>query len=189
MSKVEISGKLFERIALGDKVAFEELYYKTYKQVYAFLLSLTMNAEDAKDLMQETYIKVYGSCHLYRDQGTPVAWIIKISKNLFLMKVRKKSEQMTSPDENIEDMVATLGGIENLESRMWLNQLFQVVSKEERHIIVMHVVVGMKHREIAKEMDMPLGTVLSKYNRGIRKLRNSVDNSLEDSGKEVVANE
>lgn len=185
MSNTEISKELFERVALGDEAAFEELYYKSYKQVYAFLLSLTMNAEDAKDLLQETYIKIHSSCHMYRDQGTPIAWMIKISRNLFLMKVRKKSEQMTSCSDHIEKMSVTLGGIEDLETRMWLKQLFRVLNDEERQIIVMHVVTGMKHREIADQMNKPLGTVLSKYNRGLRKLKKSV----EKSGKEDLTNE
>ena len=79
----------------------------------------------------------------------------------------------------------TLGGIEDLETRMWLKQLFRVLNDEERQIIVMHVVTGMKHREIADQMNKPLGTVLSKYNRGLRKLKKSV----EKSGKEDLINE
>ena len=79
----------------------------------------------------------------------------------------------------------TLGGIEDLETRMWLKQLFRVLNDEERQTIVMQVVTGMKHREIADQMNKPLGTVLSKYNRGLRKLKKSVGKS----GQEDLTNE
>ena len=180
MAKIDISKTIFERIARGDELAFAELYNKTHSAVYAFLLSLTHNPEDAKDLLQETYIKLHKSCHMYHDQGTPMAWIMKISKNLFLMKVRKKSEKVTDITDDMDSLKATLGGIEDVETRMWIEQLFTSMSDEERNIIIMHVVMGLKHREIADELGMPIGTVLSKYNRGIKKLQRLADESNEE---------
>ena len=85
MNHVLIPPDLLPKIAKGDKAAFEQLYQLTYKPVFSFLLSLTMNQDDAKDLLQETFLRVYGSAHLYR-QGNPMAWIMKIGKNLFLME-------------------------------------------------------------------------------------------------------
>ena len=59
----------------------------------------------------------------------------------------------------------------NVENRMVLEKMFEVLSLEDRNIIIMHDVSGLKHREIADMMDMPLGTVITRYNRGIRKLQ------------------
>ena len=64
--KVYIDERLFERILGGEQDAFRELYEITYKPLYAFLLSHTLNSEDAQDLLQDTYIQVYKNCHLYR---------------------------------------------------------------------------------------------------------------------------
>ena len=81
--KVYIDKNLFEQIRLGDQDAFRELYELTYTPLYAFLLSYTMNQEDAQDLLQDTFIKIFKNCHLYREQGNPMAWMMKIAKNLF----------------------------------------------------------------------------------------------------------
>ena len=54
----------------------------------------------------------------------------------------------------------------------FLSYLFSNVTEEERTIVILHVVGGLKHHEIAKMMDIPLGTVLSKYKRTINKLKN-----------------
>ena len=91
--KVYIDKKLFERICQSDQDAFRELYELAYSPLYAFLLSYTLNAEDAKDLLQDTFIQVLNNCHLYREQGNPMAWMMTIAKNLFLMKCRKERMQ------------------------------------------------------------------------------------------------
>ena len=87
--KVYIDERLFERIRQGEQDAFRELYEVSYRPLYAFLLSHTMNSEDAQDLLQDTYIQIYNNSHMYKEQGNPMAWMMKIAKNLFLMKCRK----------------------------------------------------------------------------------------------------
>lgn len=167
--KVQIDASIFRRIQQGEQEAFRELYDVTYKPLYAFLLSYTLNKEDAQDLLQDTYVQVYKNCHLYREQGNPMAWMMKIAKNLFLMKCRKEREA----DISFEDMEEQLGfeDITNTDDRIVLEKMFETLSTEDRNLIIMHDISGLKHREIAKLLDMPLGTVLARYSRGIRKLQ------------------
>lgn len=167
--KVYIDKLLFERIRNGDMDAFRELYELTYAPLYAFLLSYTLNREDAQDLLQDTFIKIYNNCHLYNEQGNPMAWMMKIAKNLFLTKCKKEH----SGHVNFEEMENELGfdHISNVENRMVLEKLFELLSEEDRNLIILHDVSGLKHREIADIMGMPLGTVLARYNRGMRKLQ------------------
>ena len=172
MNHVFIPADLLPKIAQGNKDAFEQLYQLTYKPVFSFLLSLTMNQDDAKDLLQETYLRVYGSAHLYH-HGNPMAWIMKIGKNLFLMEKRKKKPEPISDPENKKDVRIDWDSVENVETRIFLEQLFQVLTEEEREIVVMHVTAGFRHREIAEILDIPIGTVLVKYNRAMKKLKKS----------------
>jgi len=167
--KVYIDGKLFERIRLGDQDAFRELYEISYKPLYAFLLSYTLNREDAQDLLQDTFVQILKNCHLYREQGNPMAWMMKIAKNLFFTKCRKHS----SDGLNYEDMENELGfdDMTNVENRMMLEKLFETLSLDDRNLIILHDVSGLKHREIAEFLGMPLGTVLARYHRGIQKLQ------------------
>lgn len=98
--KVHIDERLFERIRQGEQDAFRVLYEISYRPLYAFLLSYTQNAEDAKDLLQDTYIQVFKNCHMYHEKGNPMAWMMKIAKNLYLMQSREKKKAVI----NYEDM-------------------------------------------------------------------------------------
>lgn len=168
--KVHIDVRLFERICRGEQDAFRELYEISYKPLYAFLLSYTLNSEDAQDLLQDTYIQIYNHCHMYRDQGNPMAWMMKIAKNMFLMKCRKERDRENVDFEDVENELG-FEDISNVENRMVLDRMFRSLSADDRNLIIMHDVGGLKHREIANLLDMPLGTVIARYNRGIRKLQ------------------
>lgn len=171
--RVQIDDDLFDQISRGDKEAFRVLYEESYKPLYAFLLSLTQNAEDAQDLLQETYLTISQRCHLYTKQGNPMGWMMRIAKNLFLMELRKKKV------EYIEDMDQMEVGSDidfseslSIENRVVVEQLFKILSVEERTIVIMHVVAGQTFKEIAAILEKPIGTILAKYNRAIGKMRN-----------------
>lgn len=168
--KVYIDEELFKQIRMGDQDAFRELYEVSYKPLYAFLLSLTQNADDAQDLLQDTYIQIHKNCHMYEQNGNPMAWIMKVGKNLFLMKYRKDRVRQFV---NYEDMENELGfaQIEDVDNRILLEKMFAQLSQEDRELIIMHDLSGMKFKEIAALVEKPLGTVLARYNRSIRKLQ------------------
>lgn len=169
--KVYVPADLMGKVASGDDKAFEDLYYLTYKPLYSFLLALTKNHEDASDLMQETYIKVRGAAHLYKDKN-PMAWIMKIAKNEFLMNIRKnKNVRYCSYEEYFNEVSVNVDCIENAETRIYLEKLFKSIAADELEIIVMHTSMGMTHKEISQTLGLPLGTVLSKYHRVIKKLK------------------
>ena len=167
---------LFEKIANGDDAAFTELYYAPYRQIYGFLLALTKNKEDAEDLLQNTYIRIRNGSHLYRKQGTPMTWMCAVAKNQFLDFVRKKSKGVSVDFDEVEKYVSEgLGtGVKqhkDVENEMVLEKAFEILNKQERTIVVLHMIDGLKHREISKITGIPLSTVLSKYNRSLKKLR------------------
>lgn len=167
---------LFEKIANGDDAAFNELYYASYRQIYGFLLALTKNKEDAEDLLQNTYIRIRNGSHLYRKQGTPMTWMCAVAKNQFLDFVRKKSKGVSVDFDEVEKYVSEgLGtGVKqhkDVENEMVLEKAFEILNKQERTIVVLHMIDGLKHREISKITGIPLSTVLSKYNMSLKKLR------------------
>lgn len=176
--RVIIPEELFSRISEGDNKAFEELYYLSYKPLYAFLLSLTKNKDDADDIMQDTYIKIRGASHLYKGPGNPMAWIMKIAKNEYLMKQRQISARHGGYLDEIENSDAlAFENINDAENRMFLKELFKNISEEDRNIIIMHVSMGMKHKEIADILDAPVGTVLSRYHRAMKTLKKAISSS------------
>lgn len=168
--KAGIYDELIIRIANGEEEAFTELYYETYKQLYAFVLSMTANVHDADDIVQETYIKVKSAAHLYKSQGKALSWMFKIAQNQTRMMWRKTKDITFAELDSINEKI-TLGEIGKVEDREMLQNAFQILSEQEIKIVTLHLVSGFKHREISDLLELPLATVLSKYRRGLKKMK------------------
>ena len=173
-ARVYIDEAVFEKIARGDSEAMRGLYELSYKPIFALLLSLTHNYHDAEDLLQETYIKIQQGAHLYRPKGRPMAWMMKIAHNLYISSKRSEAcRREVSIGELSLDI--PFEKIRDTEDRLLLKSLFAKLGEEERTIIVLHLVNGMKFREVAEILNRPLGTVLSVYNRGLKKLKKDAE--------------
>lgn len=168
VSQEELEG-LILAIADGNKNALAALYENTNTAVYGFSLSILKNTHDAQDVLQDTYIKVFANAKRYIPQGKPMAWIFTITRNLCLMKLRDGKKTTEDPVEERVDIGHDTR--EALEDKIVLKKVIESLPSPEREIIVMHAVSGLKHREIADILDIPLSTVLSKYNRTIKKLK------------------
>ena len=176
-SRIVIDEALFPQIADGNRDAFVRLYALTKDLVLGYALSILGNRSDAEDAMQDTYLKIRSAAHLYRPMGRPVAWIITITRNVCLMQLREKSRTAwTPPDENSYLHSPTSSAFDafgDADDRLVLTKMLDLLSEEDRQIIVLHAISGMKHREIAQVMSLPLSTVLAKYRRALQKLRDA----------------
>ncbi|MBR2315253.1 MAG: RNA polymerase sigma factor [Clostridia bacterium] len=163
-----ISDELIVKIAQGDQDAFHKLYEETSSLVFGYALSILKDKHKAEDVMQDTYIKVYSNAGSYTGKGKPMAWILTITRNLALMNFRQKQHENIDDDQyqSIYDMPHI-----HSENKMLVDHLLSRLSDEEREIVMLHAMSELKHREIAALMELPLSTVLSKYNRAIAKLR------------------
>lgn len=175
-----IDEEWFEQIASGDDNAFTMLYYASYKEIFGFLFTLTRNKEDAEDLLQNTYINIRNGAHLYRKQGTPMTWMCTIAKNQYLNLVRKRANRKTvdfldNVDYISEGVESSKDDTKRVEDTIVLKTALEKLDEQERVIVVLHMVNGLKHREIADTIGIPLSTVLSKYNRSLKKLRNYLE--------------
>ncbi len=122
------------------------------------------------------YLKIRAAAHLYRPQGKPMAWILTITRNLCLMKMRQEKRFAGPVDE--ANGAFGFDQIEDVEDRLVLEAAFRTLSQEECRIIMLHAVSGLKHREIGAILGLPVSTVLSKYNRGLKKLRRELEGTL-----------
>lgn len=162
------------RLALGDKAAMAAIYDRTKSAVYGLALSILRNVSDAEDVMQDTYIRIYEGSPNYRQEGKPMAWILRITRNLALDIVRSPAtadlelEAERMPDKKSDFSESSL---DKLVLEMLLSQLDQ----DERQIVMLHSIERFKHREIAEILGIPLGTELSKYHRSLAKLRKSLE--------------
>ncbi len=159
------------QVAQGDKEALGLLYQQTGAGVYGYALSILKSRQDAEDVQQEVYLQVWRSAASYSPKGKPMAWIFTITKNLALMRLREQKRTVAVSPQDWEAAFADLESVDR-EDGIVLKELLETLSDEERQIVVLHAVAGFKHREIASLMKLGLGTVLSKYNRALKKLKN-----------------
>ena len=160
--------ELILALSSGNTEALETLYVKTKAAVYGFALSILKNTHQAEDVLQDTYLKILAAADSYTPKGKPMAWIMTVTKNLALMKIRENSRFADMPEHEEQSVESHEIYFEN---KAVLNAAMNVLSSEESAIVVMHAVSGMKHREIAEVTGLSLSTVLSKYNRALKKMK------------------
>lgn len=163
-----INDSLINRIADGDRRAFDELYEKTKKIVYSIAISITKSPSDSDDITQETYIKIIEKAKDYQGNQKPLAWIYTITRNAAISSIRKnkKIEEIATFEDDVRLSVE-----ENTIDAQILKSALSILPEEELQIVLLHN-SGLKHKEIAKLFNKPLSTILSKYNRSLSKMRN-----------------
>lgn len=159
---------LIEAVAKGDRNAFEELYQSMIVSVYAYALSVLKNRADAEDVAHDCFVKIYTAAAFFRKKQRAKAWILTIARNLCMQKFRQRRKTLELDPE--ADYTEQSEGA-SPEDKIVLEQCLNRLTLEERQIVVLHAVSGFRHREIAATLELPLPTVLSKYSRAIKKLR------------------
>ena len=172
--KLRIDETLISRIGREDAAAFEELYLLSERAVYAYALSLLRSHEDAQDAVQDTYLKIRAAAHLYKPMGKPMAWIFTITRHLCMNRLRQRGKGTSAPWEDLENN-AEFSYITDQEDRLVLLSVLELLDEEERSVVLLHAVSGWRHAEIARHLQKPLSTVLSKYQRALRKLRRHLE--------------
>ena len=158
------------RIARGEREALAELYQHTRLAVYGLALSYLKNVQDAQDLTQDVYVQVWNCAEQYCPSGSPICWLLTVCRNLCLMHLRREKKNAALSEEEWNAIPVQECGLD-ADERALLQHALAVIGVEERRIVMLHAVTGMKHREIAALLEMPLATVLSKYHRALKKMR------------------
>lgn len=162
----EILSKLCqENIELLD-----ELYSLIKNDIYSFALSKVKNSFDIDDIIQETIVAIYKNAKLYTPKGKPLAWIITIENNL-INKMYNDKNKFLELDENIYNNKFIIDDSKKYIDNGFLVKLLNHLNQDERQIISLHIVSDLKFKEIAQILNKPISTVLSKYNRSIKKIQ------------------
>lgn len=159
-----------KELSQGNTQALSSLYELIKTDIYAYALSKLANKQDAEDITHDTFVQIYKNARLYTPQGKPLAWVFTIELNL-IRRLCNLNKPSLSLNEAIEVKSSETDFSTNIVEGEFLNQMLKILCEEERSIITLHIVSGLKHREIADLLGKPLSTILSKYNRAIKKLQ------------------
>jgi RNA polymerase sigma factor (sigma-70 family) len=157
---------------MTNMVEFQQLFTEHKKHVFAVALSILRDFELAEDVLQEVYIKLFQYMK-HNEVSNVKSWLIRVSRNTALDLYRRKKREITGFDNHYFEHMQF--HTENHDEKMTLSRYLELLDSEERQIVVLKDITGMKHREIAKIVEMPLGTVLWKYSTALKKLRNSLE--------------
>jgi len=149
--------------------------------LYNFALRTTGNEDDARDLLQETYLKAYRFWDKY-EKGTNIrAWLFRIMKNSYINRYRKETKEPDKVDyDDIENFYNTIRAEStdpnDLQQQLYGNLLGDEVTKalqslpdDFRTVVILCDIEGLTYEEIAEFVECPIGTVRSRLHRG-RKL-------------------
>lgn len=155
--------------AQGDTAAFEMLYKQMRKPVYFYALHFLGDHALAEDVMQDTFVTVWGKSSSFTPRGDGRSWMLSIAKNKAL-DVLKKQKRLGSLDE-LGDAGCDDRRLASFENKTVLDDLLQILNAKQSDVVLLRHVVGLSLTEIAKELNMKKGTVFWMYNNAIKKLR------------------
>lgn len=157
----------------GDADAFRVLYEETKSRAYYTILLIVKNQEVAADLLQDTYMKVVDKIHTYESGTHFSAWVNTIARNLALTHFKNAKRETI---QDVQESEALFGSHDDqIESQTYIAQLMKHLDAEAQEIVIRHVVMREKHKDIAIAMDKPLGTITWKYNEAIKRLKKVAD--------------
>jgi len=172
--------ELIEKAKLGDAQAFQALYDRHKRRVYSLCLRMTSNTAEAEDLTQEAFLQLYRKIGTFRGESAFSTWLHRLSVNVVLMHLRKKSlpvvslEETTQPGEDDTpkkdfgaDDMALAGSIDRLQLQKAVDDL----PPGYRTIFVLHDVEGYEHNEIADIVGCSIGNSKSQLHKARMKLR------------------
>jgi len=165
-------------------------------QLYAAALRMTRNPADAEDVVQETYAKAYASFHQFTPGTNLKAWLYRILTNTYINTYRKRQrEPQLSDGENVEDWQLaraeshTSSGLKSAETVALENlpdsdvkEALQALAPDFRLAVFLADVEGFSYKEIAEIMGTPIGTVMSRLNRGRTQLRRLLGDYARERG-------
>lgn len=175
--------ELVRRYREGDNEAFEKIYEKTSRGVYATCLGVLADPEDAEDAMQETYISVLGNIDSLDKDKTLVAWINRIAVNKSLDIVRKRKGDVRYDEAAMEDEI-TEDGPDNIpeyyiteqSKRDTLNGILRSeLSDVQYRTVFLYYYDEMSVEEISSVMDCPEGTVKTRLKSSRALIRRAVE--------------
>ena len=157
---------LVQRYRTGDKDAFDDIYYETQTSIYLSIKTYIKEPQVIEDLMQDTYVRIIQNIEKYKLGTNFKAWVSCIARNIAINYYSKEKRV------DILDVTDNVFAQEKSESK--LEYYLSLVERIERDIVIYHIVLEMKFKQIAEIVELPQSTVFAKYKSAIEKIRKNL---------------
>jgi RNA polymerase sigma-70 factor, ECF subfamily len=183
LDDAQVVGLLVRRCISGDAAAWEEIVQRYHRRIYNVCYRFAGDAENAQDLTQEVFIKMYRTLNTYDSgKGAFMTWVTTITRNLLVDHFRKSKgdrvtdslDSITSEHEDAQPLSERIAdrapppdaSVQSRETREMVHLALQKLSPELREAVILRDLQDMDYREIATALRVPEGTVKSRINRG-----------------------
>jgi RNA polymerase sigma-70 factor (ECF subfamily) len=165
------------KLKAGDQEAWTMIVNRYSKTVYNMALNFAGNSDDAADITQDIFLKVYNNIDKFDGENSFSAWLLRLSKNYCIdfWRKHKHNRKNLELDDNIRneysDQADTPEDSALRQSDIsYLRQKLLLLPPDLRSLIIMRDIQNFSYQEIAESLDMPLGTIKSRINRARTKL-------------------
>ncbi len=173
-SLTENDSDLLQRCRTGDQSAWRELVQRHTRRVFNLAYRFVGRVDEAEDLTQEVFIKVYQSLDRYRQaEGAFTTWLTTVARNQVIDNYRRRREEKRrrADDPEILDLMASpeegpLRGLEREERVEFVRRGLRALPPDLREPLILCDLQGLPYEEAAGILQIPLGTVKSRINRG-----------------------
>ncbi|HLM57059.1 MAG TPA: RNA polymerase sigma factor [Pyrinomonadaceae bacterium] len=168
--------ELAQKSAAGDTTAFEELYHRHFRRVFALCLRMMGNPTEAEDMTQDVFVQLFNKIGMFRGESAFTTWLHRMTVNQVLMHFRKKSTRSELLTDEGETPIQIVQGTSNPNSmpvvdRISLERALKQLPVGYRTVFVLHDIEGYEHYEIAKMLGIAEGTSKSQLHKARLKLR------------------
>ena len=173
--------ELMSLVADQDASAFEELYRRYKRRLFAFFYRLKWDVEEASDFTQETFLRLWKGRSSYAPTGKFSSYLFQIAKNQFLQQRRRQRSRIETerfPEDGPEGIFEVVASRRKSPNQVEANEVSAVIGEAVASLPEMHRLVyvlseeeRMSYKEISQILDCPVGTVSSRKVEAVRKLR------------------
>ncbi len=186
-----VSQTILERIASGDNAAVKECLDKYAGLVWSLARKMLPDKNEAEDAVQEIFIEIWKNAERFdQGQSSETTFVAMIARRRLIDRLRKVTRQPNI--DSFEDMVYEPVKAEGVGMQMSVEarqaaEAINTLRPEQRQILELSIVQGYSHQEISDSLKMPLGTVKTHARRGILQVRELLNESGTNGGREVSA--
>jgi len=157
-------------IASGNKQALERVYNEYGRMILSVAYQITGDFGEAEDVLQDTMIRILRLSHTYKKGTNPKAWVLKVTKNSAVDKIKAKKHALSLEDISEKEKAQNAFEPQTLEQIM-LRDALNTLSDEEKLIVKLRTYAGLSHSEIANVIEKNTVSVRKKYQRALEKLK------------------
>jgi len=173
----------------GNKKAFEKLALKYQKRIYFLVRKMILDHDDTNDIVQDTFVKAYSNLHQFDEQLLFYPWLYRIAINTTLNFQKKRSRVKASFFDSDDDEVKQAAKINDnpleqaiaTEFKQKISDALQQLPFDQRLVFILRTSEELSYEEISNQLDISIGTVMSRLSRARAKLKELLQQYLSDN--------